>query len=617
MHEEFGRYRLIELIGEGGMGKVYRAHDTKMRREVAVKVLTPQLAAVHGFRERFAREAYAAGRLAEPHIIPIHEADEIDGHLYLVMPIIEGTDVQALLNRDGHLSPQLSVKIIEQLAAALDAAHADGLVHRDVKPSNALITPDEFVYLIDFGLVHDGTDSTKLTPTGANVGTWCYMAPERFSDGTGDARADVYALSCVLYELLPGKLPFPGNTQEQQCAGHLTRDVPKPTAVNPAVPAGFDEVIARGMVKDPDQRYQTAGELATAARQALAEDAPLASSESVHPIAPDDAGSPVPGSEPEVSPDPGGVGGQPLSSPSSAPPRPAPERHRRRLRIIVGIAAVVVIVAAGVWIGATARHRTSQPVPASPSQQVTLPFTGLNAPTPVAVDLAGGLYVGDFYDNRLLKLAAGSFTQTVLPFTGLDHPLGAAVDRADAVYATSSYRHEVLKLAAGETTAIRLPFKGIQLPMGVAVDASGNVYVTDPYNSWVLKLPVGASEQTLLPFTGLNYPEGVAVDTAGVVYVCDSYNDRVLELPAGASVQTVLPFSGLKNPEAVAVDRAGAVYVVDSGNNRVLRLPARAGTQTVLPFSGLKHPEGVAVDGAGNVYVTDSGNNRVLKLPAQ
>ncbi len=604
MHEEFGRYRLIDLIGEGGMGKVYRAHDTKMRRDVAVKVLTPQLAAVDGFRERFAREAHAAARLAEPHIIPIHEADEIDGHLYLVMPVIEGTDAQALLNRDGRLSPQLSVTIIEQLAAALDAAHADGLVHRDVKPSNALITADEFVYLIDFGLVHDSA-SKKLTPTGSNVGTWCYMAPERFGDGTGDARADVYALACVLYEFLTGELPFPGNTQEQQCAGHLTRDVPKPTTVNPAVPAGFDDVIARGMAKDPDQRYQTAGELATAARQALVEDAPQASS----------------GSESKDPPDPVGVGEQPLSAPSSAAPRPAGrlalERHRRRLRIIVGVAAVVVIVAASVWVGAIARHRTSQPVPTAQSPQVTLPFTGLNAPTPVAVDLAGGLYVGDFYDNRLLRLAAGSFTQTVLPFAGLDHPLGVAVDRADAVFATSSYRHAVFKLAAGETTVIRLPFKGIQLPMGVAVDAGGSVYVTDPDNGWVLKLPVGASEQTLLPFTGLNYPEGVAVDPAGAVYVCDTYNDRVLELLVGASVQTVLPFSGLKNPEGVAVDRAGAVYVADSGNDRVLKLPARAGTQTVLPFSGLKDPEGVAVDGAGNVYVTDTGNNRVLKLPVR
>ncbi len=603
MHEEFGRYRLIELIGEGGMGKVYRAHDTKMRRDVAVKVLTPQLAALDGFRERFAREAYAAGRLAQPHIIPIHEADEIDGHLYLVMPVIDGTDVQALLNRDGHLSPQLSVKITEQLAAALDAAHADGLVHRDVKPSNALITADEFVYLIDFGLVHDGA-STKLTPAGSNVGTWCYMAPERFSEGASDARSDVYALACVLYELLTGELPFPGNTQEQQCAGHLTRDAPKPTAVNPAVPAGFDDVIARGMAKDPGRRYQTAGELASAAHRALAQDAPQATSES----------------ETTVPPDPVGVGGQPLSVPSNAAPRsatrPVRARRGRRRTILVGIATVVVLVAAMVWVGVADRHRKTQPVPASQSRQVTLPFTGLNAPTPAAVDIAGGLYVGNFYDSRVLKLAAGSFTQTVLPFTGLDHPFGMAVDRAGAVYATNSYRHEVLKLAAGDTTTIRLPFKGIQFPMGVAVDAGGNVYATDPYNGWVLKLPAGASEQTLLPFTGLNYPEGVAVDAAGAVYVCDNYNDRVLELEPGSGAQTVLPFSGLSYPEAVAVDSAGAVYVADSANNRVLKLPAGGRTQTVLPFSGLDHPEGVAVDAAGNVYVTDGGNNRVLKLPA-
>ena len=193
----FGRYRLIELIGQGGMGTVYKAHDTMMRRDVAIKVLPPELVTEPGYADRFRREAYMAAKLTEPHIIPIHEAGEIDGQLYLVMPVIKGTDLHTMLGRDGPMTPRLAVNVVEQIGAALDAAHAANLVHRDVKPSNALMTANKFVYLIDFGIAHDAKAS-RLTRTGNIVGTWAYMAPERFSTGTGDARADVYALACVL-----------------------------------------------------------------------------------------------------------------------------------------------------------------------------------------------------------------------------------------------------------------------------------------------------------------------------------------------------------------------------------------------------------------------------------
>jgi serine/threonine protein kinase len=264
----FGRYRLIALIGEGGMGKVYKAHDSVIGRDVAVKVLPTELSAEPGYRERFRREAHTAARLTEPHIIPIYDTGEVEGQLYLVMPVIDGIDVHGLLARDGAMSPQRAVQVITQLAAGLQAAHAVGLVHRDIKPSNALVTADDFVYLIDFGIAHDAAD-TKLTSTGMMVGTWAYMAPERFTTGTADARADVYALACVLYECLTGVQPFPGDSMEQQIRGHLTLDPPKPSAINPAVPAGFDEVIAAGMAKSPDNRYQTARDLATAAHQAL------------------------------------------------------------------------------------------------------------------------------------------------------------------------------------------------------------------------------------------------------------------------------------------------------------------------------------------------------------
>jgi predicted Ser/Thr protein kinase len=263
----FGRYRLQELIGEGGMGQVFRAHDTMIGRDVAIKVLPPEMGTLTGYRERFRREAQVAARLTEPHIIPIHDTGEIDGRMYLVMPIIEGIDVQTVLEREGPMHPARAVHVIRQLAAALNMAHRNGLVHRDIKPSNALITSDEHVYLIDFGIAHDAA-ATRITQTGTMVGTFSYMAPERFLAGTVDARADVYSLACVLHECLTGARPFTGDSMEQQIAGHLTMAPPRPSGFNPAL-AGFDEVVARGMAKQPNERYQTAAELAAAAHDAL------------------------------------------------------------------------------------------------------------------------------------------------------------------------------------------------------------------------------------------------------------------------------------------------------------------------------------------------------------
>ena len=153
--------------------------------------------------------------MTEPHIVPIHDSGEIDGQLYLVMPVIDGTDVHVLLQRDGPMTPDRAVHVIEQLAAALDAAHLAGLVHRDVKPSNALVTRGGHVYLIDFGIAHDGS-ATTLTSIGMVVGTMAYMAPERFTSGTVDARSDIYGLTCVLHECLTRLTPFPGGSLEQQ-----------------------------------------------------------------------------------------------------------------------------------------------------------------------------------------------------------------------------------------------------------------------------------------------------------------------------------------------------------------------------------------------------------------
>jgi serine/threonine protein kinase len=270
----FGPYRIEELIGRGGMGEVYRAYDTEHRRTVALKVLSSGLAGDDGYRERFRREAHAAARLSEPHVVPIHRYGEIDGKLFLDMRLVKGVDLGDLLHAHGALEPARAVAVVGQVARALDAAHAEGLVHRDVKPSNVLVTGepgDEFVYLVDFGIAWSAADSEgpSLTQTGSAVGSFDYMAPERFMERPIDARTDVYSLACVLFECLAGRRPFTGDNLATMMYAHLNTAPPPVSALRAGLPGGLDAVVARGLAKDPAARWPSAGAMAAAARAAL------------------------------------------------------------------------------------------------------------------------------------------------------------------------------------------------------------------------------------------------------------------------------------------------------------------------------------------------------------
>lgn len=264
----FGHYQLRELLGRGGMGEVYRAYDTRTDRVVALKVLPPHMAEDKVFQQRFRRESQAAASLSDPHVVPIHGYGEIGGRLYLDMRLIDGKTLGDILaEREGPVDTTLAVEVVEQVATALDAAHQEHLIHRDVKPSNILLTKQQFAYLIDFGLARTAGEQ-GMTTAGNTLGTLAYMAPERFDAAQSDPRSDIYALACVLYESLTGSRPFPADSLEQQIAGHMVQAPPRPSAFDPRL-AAFDDVVAKGMAKKPAQRYQTGAELAAAARRAL------------------------------------------------------------------------------------------------------------------------------------------------------------------------------------------------------------------------------------------------------------------------------------------------------------------------------------------------------------
>jgi eukaryotic-like serine/threonine-protein kinase len=347
----FGHYQLLEVLGRGGMGQVYRAFDVTTDRVVALKVLPPTMARDEEFQQRFRREARIAASLNDPHVVPIHNFGEIDGQLYVDMRLIEGRDLVEYMDENGgRLSPERAVTVVEQVATALDSAHQVGLIHRDVKPKNILVTTArDFVYLIDFGIARSMAD-TSLTQTGHTMGTVAYMAPERFRGAT-DHRSDVYSLACVLQECLTGKRPFAGDSLEEQLNAHLSIPPPHPSAGAPGIPPALDVVVARGMAKDVEHRYQSVMELAEAARAALTSPAgvPLGS-----PPPPTPPQSPAPPPTPGAPP-PGSSSG--ASGPGRQDRRPT--QSRRLLFGIVGASALALVAVVALVIALVVQSNDS------------------------------------------------------------------------------------------------------------------------------------------------------------------------------------------------------------------------------------------------------------------
>ncbi|WP_345377639.1 serine/threonine-protein kinase [Pseudonocardia yuanmonensis] len=444
----FGPYRLEELLGRGGMGEVYRAFDTEHERDVAVKRLAPHLADEPEFQQRFRREAHHVAQLRNPHVITIHRYGQIEGQLYIDMQLVDGGDLLSLIERSGPLPVERAVKILEQIASALDEAHESGLVHRDVKPSNILLDGKlaDFCYLADWGITRATTTrrSHSLTRTGALLGSLTYMAPEQF-DGAVAHSSDIYALTCVFFEMITGKRPYSGDGLPVLMHAHMNVPPPRPSDVVPGT-AMFDDVVATGMAKDASARYGTAGELARAARAALAaasQPAPAAvptyvpvPETDVSPVpAPETDVSPVPAPETDVSPagapntdvSPvrvaavGGAAGavasgdlidptratRPATRPLDPPVAAAPGSGRRRLLpVTAALAAVAVLLAAWALLrggGDTDRPPVAQALTPAPVTATIAPAAAPAATGPVITE---AVYTGRTSGNEL-TLAVG------------------------------------------------------------------------------------------------------------------------------------------------------------------------------------------------------------------
>jgi serine/threonine protein kinase len=266
-------YLLADLVGVGGMAVVFRAHDEGLGRTVALKVLAGNLAGDQAARERFTREARTVANVEHPHIIPVYAAGQADGLLYIAMRFVDGADLHALIRRDGPLPPRRAAAFVSGMASALDAAHAVGVVHRDVKPANVLVDArpgrPEHGYLTDFGVARVMRSTGGLTIAGQFIGTPNYGAPEQISGAAVDGRTDQYALACVTYELLTGSVPFKREDPMMVLFAHAHAEPPLLTAARPDLPAAVDAVLARGLAKRPDRRYDSCGDFADALREAL------------------------------------------------------------------------------------------------------------------------------------------------------------------------------------------------------------------------------------------------------------------------------------------------------------------------------------------------------------
>ncbi len=578
------------------MGVVYRARQVALDRAVALKAIRPEMSATAEYRKRFRREARLAAAIEHPNIVPVYEAGETDGVLYLVMRWVPGTDLRALLEAQGPLAPGRAVALLAPVADALGAAHRRGLVHRDVKPANVLISHEhgrERSWLTDFGIARTEADTGgAMTRTGAMVGTPDYLAPERIEGRRGDAASDVYAYGCVLYEALTAQAPFRRNTELAVMHAHLNAEPPAARDVEAAVPAALDGVVARAMAKDPAARFPSAEAAAEATRAALedaggpagarptapasrptAAEEPSPATAGAGPSTPAETAAPAVAAAPPTREAPGPTA--PVATPPPGPPArrgppPAPARRRRGAAALAAVAALAAIAALVAVLsgggdggpGATVGAGTRTPAATGSAGRVGAPIPVPGGPDGIATG-AGSVWVAASAAGTLVRLDARR-------------------------------RRVTGRFAVGRD------------PDSVAV-AGGVAWVSLTGENAVRRVSVGGSGTLGGPAPVGRAPEGLAVE-GGTVWVANRGDGTASRLDAGTAAARGAPVKVGRAPVGVTAF-AGAIWVANSGDGTITRIDPRAGRATATVDVG-GEPRAVA-GAAGRLWVVDARNGAV------
>ena len=592
-------YRVESLIGRGGMGEVYCARHLHLDRRVALKILAPALADNDDFRRRFVRESRAAASLRHPNIVTVYDAGEVEGRLYIAMQLVDGTDLATLLRRHGRLEAGTTLWLLAQVASALDAAHAHGLIHRDVKPGNVMID-EEAAYLADFGLTKRTTVSERGSTSGGRfLGTIDYAAPEQIAGRELDARTDLYALGCVLYQCLTGSVPFPRESEIAVLYAHVHDPPPIVTSRRPDLPSAIDGVVERALAKAKEDRQPSCGVLIADAARALEVEPRL--SRTV-PLALDHVSE----RETALLPEHGG------------------RRPRRLGRRALAAAAAAAALAIGVLVVAITRdgggdgQRDGNPAPAAKRPTQTTPVA--EGPTSVRSATVGrrpfgiswsrhGLWVANTDDDRVRRIDARTGRPVGDPITVGDGPFWV-VAAAGRLWVANVRSRSVTRIdpTTGEVLDKAIPVgRG---PSGLAA-GGGMIWVANEEDDSVTPIRTATPGTTLPAFKVCDRPRGLATSD-GVLWVVCRRDASVMRINMSTRRPIGAPIRVGRDPQSIVVAR-GRVFVTNTDDDSVSRISAKSGRPLGRPSRVGRAPFGIA-SGDGMIWVANSGSDTISRL---
>jgi YVTN family beta-propeller protein len=571
----FAGFRIEAEIGRGGMGVVYRARHLALDREEALKVISPALSTDPHFRERFQRESRLAASLEHPNVVPVDHAGDEEGILYLSMRLVEGSDLRRIVEAEGPLDTRRVARLVGGIASGLDAAHARGMVHRDVKPANVLIEGadgKERVFLTDFGISRIAAGGATVTASGELLGSADYVAPEQIAGDRVDHRADVYALGCLLHFALTGQAPFPRDNDLAKLFAHANAPRPRPSELVPGLPSELDGVVARAMAIRPEYRYDSAGELAAEVEAII---------RGAEPVAP---GAPSP------------------------PPPTAPEARTRRLprprsrRLPAIIASCAGLVAAGVVVALLLGGGGGGGEATGPHPVATVEVG--REPTGLAVSPAR-LWVASRGDSALyaIHLVTNQLARPPVPTDGDTVSVAVAFDSLWAVNRGSGTLLRMDQLRTG--VPIEIPVGAN--PSDVTFDKDW-VWVANQRDDTVSRIDPDTNQvdATVQVDAG---PAGIATG-AGAVWVASAGAASVSEIdPSRAKVVGKIPIG--QRPSELDVGH-GSVWVSDISNDTVTRIRAQS-LNVGDPIEVGERPTAVAI-GVGYVWVANGGDSTVTRV---